>query len=126
MNPKPVLAAADAIVQVFDWGELQWFANGKIGNTQTMTVGKCILKPGRANFHHLHPNCEEILQVVSGRIIHSLGQESHAMGPGDTIVVPPNVTHNARNIGDEDAVMTIIFSTADRQTQAIGDGAGKY
>ena len=124
MSKKSVWNAMDAIVQEFDWGELHWFANGKIGNTQTMTVGKCILKAGYANFRHLHPNCEEILQLISGRIVHSLGDEQYPMGPGDTIVVPPNVVHNAKNVGDEDAIMTIIFSTPDRQTEVIGDGAG--
>ena len=43
------------------------------------------------------------------------------MGPGDTIVVPPNVVHNARNEGDGTAVMSILFSTPDRQTVVVDD-----
>ena len=38
------------------------------------------------------------------------------MGPGDTIVIPANVVHNASNDGDDVAIMTIMFSTPDRQT----------
>lgn len=117
-NGNQIVQAEDAVLQTFAWGQLRWFANGQIGNSQTMTVGQCVLKPGCANFRHSHPNCEEILQVTSGRIIHSLADETFPMGPGDTIVIPPHVIHNAQNVGDGDAVMTIVFSTPNRATDA--------
>ena len=121
MTEKIVLSAAEATVQEFDWGELVWYANGKMGNSETMTFGRAVLKAGQANFRHSHPNCEEILHVLSGRIIHSLGDEFYPMGPGDTIVIPANVVHNASNDGNDTAIMTIIFSTPDRQTDVADE-----
>ena len=121
MNQETVLTAADATVQEFDWGELVWYANGKMGNSETMTFGRCVLKAGHANFRHSHPNCEEILHVLSGRIVHSLGDDTFPMGPGDTVVIPPHVVHNASNDGDQAAIMTILFSTADRQTDVVDE-----
>ncbi len=121
MNERIALPAAAATVQEFDWGELVWYANGKMGNSATMTFGRAVLKAGHANFRHSHPNCEEILHVLSGRIIHSLGDELFPMGPGDTIVISANVVHNASNDGDETAVMTIMFSTPDRQTDVADE-----
>lgn len=121
MAQEIVLPASEATVQEFDFGELVWYANGKIGNSETMTFGRAILKAGQANFRHYHPNCEEILHVLSGRIVHSLGDELYPMGPGDTIVVPPEVVHNASNDGEETAVMSILFSTPDRQTVVVDD-----
>jgi quercetin dioxygenase-like cupin family protein len=38
------------------------------------------------------------------------------MNVGDAISIPPNFKHQARNIGDEDAILHISFSSADRQT----------
>ena len=38
------------------------------------------------------------------------------MNPGDTISIPAGVIHNATNIGDEEAIMVISFSSADRHT----------
>ena len=38
------------------------------------------------------------------------------MEPGDTITVPAGVYHGAVNLGEEEAVMTIVFDTPDRQT----------
>ncbi len=113
---KPVLAASEAVVQQFDWGRLDWFVNAQIGNSNDMTLGKCTIRPGSENPRHYHPNCEEILQVISGKIAHTMGDDVFEMGPGDTIVIPPNIMHNARNVGSQDAVMTIAFSAADRQT----------
>ena len=39
------------------------------------------------------------------------------LAEGDTIVVPPDFPHQARNVGDIDAVLLIAFSSADRQVK---------
>jgi quercetin dioxygenase-like cupin family protein len=114
---KPVVKPNDAIVQEFDWGQLRWLANGKIGNSGDMTFGQCLIKPGCENPRHLHPNCEEILYVISGKIMHTLEDDVFEMGSGDTVVIPPNLMHNARNVGTETAVMMIAYSSPDRQTK---------
>ena len=121
MTQNTVFSASDATVQEFEWGELVWYASGQIGNSAEMTFGRAVIKPGYENFKHSHPNCEEVLHVLSGRIVHSLGDELFPMGPGDTISIPPNVVHNARNDGDEVAIMTIMFSTPDRQTDFVDE-----
>ncbi|TVR54405.1 MAG: cupin domain-containing protein [Puniceicoccaceae bacterium] len=101
----------------FDWGELTWFASGPLGNADDLTVGRCILRPGRANPRHYHPNCSEVLLVLSGRIRHTDADgASREMGPEDTVTIPANIWHQAENIGSEDAVLLIAFSSADRQT----------
>ena len=43
------------------------------------------------------------------------GSESE-MKPGDTVTIPPNVWHRATNIGDSEALLFIVFTSADRQT----------
>src|SRR6202790_134719 len=78
----------------FDWGSLNWYASGALGNSSEVTVGSCRLKPGRSNPRHYHPNCSEILVVIEGEIRHTMadGTESE-MRPGDTVTVLPNVWH---------------------------------
>jgi len=103
----------------FDWGELTWFASGGQGNADDMTVGRCILKAGAANPRHRHPNCAEILVVQKGRIRHTgPGGAERELGPGDTATIPPNVWHQARNVGEGEAVLFIAFSSANRQTES--------
>lgn len=106
-----------AASQPFEWGRLTWFASGSLGNSSAMTVGLCEISPGAANPRHVHPNCEEVLHVLRGRIVHTLGDEEVVLEAGDTIAVPPLVAHNARNVGEEVAELLVAFSSAERQTR---------
>jgi quercetin dioxygenase-like cupin family protein len=117
------LRAADAAQTVeFDWGRLHWYASGALGNSEHLTVGRCVIKPGRENPRHGHPGCEEVLHLLSGRVEHFVeGKGWLAMAPGDTITISPRVEHCARNVGDEDAHLLICFSTKDRKTMHGGE-----
>ncbi len=100
------------------WGELRWFTSAELKNSRTMTTGVAIIRPGQSNPVHLHPNCDEILHVVSGKILHTMNEVSVEMNAGDTVSIPQGVLHNATNIGNEDAVLSIAFSSAFRE--AVG------
>ena len=112
-----IVTADQAENVVFDWGQLTWYADHKLGNSEEMTVGRCVLKPGCGNPRHYHPNCSEILVVVQGQIRHTSaeGKETELM-QGDTVTIPRNVWHCAVNIGREDAILFIAFSSAERLT----------
>jgi quercetin dioxygenase-like cupin family protein len=110
-----VTRAADRQVIEQTWGRITWYASGPLGNSATMTVGEAVIKPGQENPRHYHPNCDEILHVVRGRILHSMGTQQVEMTVGDTVSIPTGVRHNARNIGTEDAVLAISFSSAHRE-----------
>jgi quercetin dioxygenase-like cupin family protein len=105
----------DVRVESQSWGRLEWMVSGAIGNSETLTVGKCFIQPGENNPPHVHPNCDEVLHVVRGTIRHRVGDEYLEMGPGDTISIPTGFVHNAQNIGDDEAEFVIIFNTAERQ-----------
>jgi quercetin dioxygenase-like cupin family protein len=110
-----VTRAADRQVLEQTWGRITWYASGPLGNSATMTVGEAVIRPGQENPRHYHPNCDEILHVVRGRILHSMGTQQVEMTVGDTVSIPTGVRHNARNIGMEDAVLAISFSSAHRE-----------
>lgn len=107
--------ANDRQVEHAGWGRLEWMVSGALGNSTTMTVGRCYIEPGSQNPRHHHPNCDEVLHVLQGSIEHSCDDEVVAMGPGDTISIPAGVVHNARNVGSEQAVFVISFSAPDRR-----------
>jgi len=101
-----------------DWGSLTWYANAALGNSDQMTVGKCVIKPGMANPIHSHPNCYETLVVMEGRIEHMVENGAYVpMAVGDAITIPANIRHNARNVGSRDAVLYIAFSSGVRETK---------
>ena len=117
MEDFVVRKADRADAQEFDWGSLTWWACGAMGNSERMTVGRCVIKPGCRNPAHSHPNCEEVLHVLRGRIVHHFaGRERVEMEAGDTVTVRPNVSHHAENVGEEEAVLLIAFSSPKRET----------
>jgi quercetin dioxygenase-like cupin family protein len=100
-----------------EWGQLTWFANDQLGNTDYLTLGRCILYPNQANPRHYHPNCDEVLTVIQGKIRHTwINGEDVEMSEGDTITIPRGMMHQARNIGPGNAVLLIAFTSANRQT----------
>jgi mannose-6-phosphate isomerase-like protein (cupin superfamily) len=110
------------LIEPMPWGRLEWSVSARIGNSETMTIGTCFLDPGHQNGRHYHPNCDEVLRVVRGRIIQTWGDTEVEMSAGDVVSIPSGVVHYARNIGDEEAELAIAFSSAYRETVDV-DGA---
>jgi quercetin dioxygenase-like cupin family protein len=107
---------ADYKVILAEWGDLTWFVSKEQKSSETLTVGKAVLKPGFESPRHYHPNCDEVLHVVKGKISHAVeGGKTVEMSEGDTIMIPANIRHNAKNIGREEAVMFLSFSSAERK-----------
>jgi len=108
-------AAADRIAE--DWGTLTWLAGQKIGNAEGLTLGRVVIRKGQSNPRHSHPNCEEALYLLSGRLEHTLGDEKVILEAGDTIVLDAGIPHNATSIGGEDADMIVAYSSGLRGFQ---------
>ena len=120
MPKATILHAHQCQTVTADWGSLTWYACGELGNSDEMTVGKCVIKAGCENPLHSHPNCSEVLVVQQGRIRHLIEDgKAVEMGPGDVITVPPLLAHNARNISEQDAVLFIAFSSAFRKATPV-------
>lgn len=118
-NEASISRTTDRLVEEQPWGRLEWMVSGQLANSETMTVGLCYIEPGQENPRHLHPNCDEVLHVLQGTIEHSAGDDVINMGPGDTVSIPTAMLHNARNIGTDQAVFVIAFSSANRE--AVGE-----
>ena len=96
------------------WGSLRWLAGQQTGNAQGVTLGRVIIKKGQANPRHIHPNCEEVLYLLRGRLEHLIGGERVLQEAGDKVVVAAGTPHVAKSIGDEDAEMLVAYSSGVR------------
>jgi quercetin dioxygenase-like cupin family protein len=114
MRSDYVRAVKDQPVIEEDWGALVWLVGTKQLAGSEQTFGVVTIKPGRRNPLHSHPNCEELLYVMSGRCEHRIGEELHELAPGDVICIPRNTRHWARALGAEPLVAVISFSSPDR------------
>jgi quercetin dioxygenase-like cupin family protein len=67
------------------------------GERQTMV--RYIYAPGSVFPEHHHPQ-EQITTVLTGQIEFEIAGERQLFGPGDVGVIPGNVPHGARVVGD--------------------------
>ncbi len=96
------------------WGSLTWLAGSNVSTGDTLTLGRVVIRRGQSNPRHAHSNCCEALYLLSGRLRHTVGTEEVILEPGDTLIVPPGVFHNAETIGEEDADMIVAYDSAQR------------
>ncbi|WP_337101111.1 cupin domain-containing protein [Paenibacillus sp. YIM B09110] len=98
------------------WGKIQWLCGKEIDPDAEMTFGMVYIEAGKENNRHIHPNCEEIIFVLSGECDHTLGDDVYHLEPGMMLRIPRGVPHNARVTSWEPCRMIITYSSADRQT----------
>jgi len=111
-----VTDAALLPTEKFDWGTLKWLCNATLVPGAMQTVGIAEILPGKRNPVHFHPNCEEVLYVLSGQGRHSFDDRAVDLKAGMTIRIPAGVKHNMFNTGTEPLTALITFSSGDRKT----------
>lgn len=100
------------------WGTISWLVGAKEMPGAEQTFGIVTIHPNQRNPLHTHPNCEELLYVISGKCDHKLGDEMYHLTPGSVIRIPRGVKHWARCTSEEPLVAAISFSDPDRQTES--------
>ncbi|GAC1642856.1 MAG: hypothetical protein NVS4B8_12410 [Herpetosiphon sp.] len=122
MKTKNVVGHLTDHVAVMDWGQISWLVGAQEMPGAAQTFGVVTIAPGKRNPLHAHPNCEELLYVISGECSHKLGDEMFELKPGDVIRIPQGVQHWAKCTSSEPLVAVISFSSADRQVENFETG----
>jgi mannose-6-phosphate isomerase-like protein (cupin superfamily) len=120
-----VTDAASLPVEQSAWGTLQWICNEKLMPGAAQTVGLATTLPGKQNPVHYHPNCEEVLFVLSGQGLHSYDDRTVELKAGMTIRIPRGVKHNLVNTATETLRTLISFSSGDRKTVFLEEQIAK-
>ena len=106
----------------FPWGAIKWLCNDQIDPESEMTFGTVYINAGQSNPLHYHPNCEELIYIISGECDHTLDGQAYPMKPGMMMRIPQGVKHKAANTGWAPVMMVICYSSADRQTVMCEEG----
>lgn len=107
------------------WGSLKWVCNSKLSPGAAQTVGTAMILPGKQNPVHFHPNCEEVLYMVSGKGVHTFDGRKVELKAGMTIRIPAGVKHNLINTGTEPIHTFMAFSSGDRKSVFLDQPAAK-
>lgn len=86
---------------------LRHLVDASDGSTQ-LYLGQQWLQPGEQVLDHTHP-CEEILHFLTGKATIRLGETTHAVSAGDSVIIPAGVLHGFSNTGDTELQLFVIF-----------------
>ena len=101
--------AQEVAAQVEDWGTLRWLSHPPATGAKELTVIDVGLAPGKGHNFHKHPDQEEVILVVAGKVEQWVDREKRTLGPGDSAFIPADVVHASFNIGDSDAKIIAIL-----------------
>ncbi|MEY9994322.1 putative monooxygenase [Streptomyces sp. V4I8] len=68
-------------------------------------MGLAIIRPGERISEHYHPYSEEFIYVVEGRLEVDLDGETFPLRSDQGLMIPIDMRHRFRNVGDEEARM---------------------
>jgi quercetin dioxygenase-like cupin family protein len=105
--------------QEHPWGWIRWLMNDKLDRKSKMTFGVVEINAGQTNPLHVHPNCEELIYIISGSCEHRLGSQTVTLKTGDVLRIPRGVPHKAETSEKEPVQAVIVYSSGDRQFEVV-------
>lgn len=93
---------------------MQWLAEDRSYPGAGLSLARMTVRPGQTSPAHQHPNCNEVIHVLTGQISERLAGRWVEAGPGDTVFVPAGTAHQTRCVGSDEAVMMIAYSAGTR------------
>jgi quercetin dioxygenase-like cupin family protein len=115
MSGKFVMAK-EVAAEELDWGQLRWLSHPPSTGARQLTVIDVTLAPGKGHDFHKHPDQEEVLYVVAGKVEQWVDREKRMLDAGDSAFVPAGMVHASFNAGDSDAKIVAILGPC------VGDG----
>ena len=93
-----------------DWGSTAFVSNPGATGAKQLTVMEVILTPGNGHNFHKHPDQEEVIYVIEGKIEQWLENARRELGPSEAVFIPADVVHASFNIGTKPAKLHVTLS----------------
>ena len=102
-------------IESHDWGTMTWLADATTGAASTVSVARMVLNPGQSSPLHHHPNCEEVVLLESGTVVHEIGGVLVEHEPETCAVIPSGSAHFTKNIGASAARLLVTYGSPSRE-----------
>lgn len=103
----------------YPWGWIRWVMNSELDPAASQTFGIVEIEPGQRNPLHKHPNCEELLYVLSGSLENIVGGQRVVLHAGDILRIPADTPHQGINNSNQPMRAVIAYSSGTRQMVAL-------
>jgi quercetin dioxygenase-like cupin family protein len=115
------VTSREAEVEELPWGPHEWLARAGLTESRLLQLVRVTMPAGKAHRFHRHPEMEELLYVVAGRLEQWVGREKRVLGPGELAHVPIDTVHGSYNVFDRPAVFLAVLSPAACQGPVLID-----
>lgn len=102
----------DVETTAFDWGTAGMRASPPSTGCTTFVVMDVVLAPGACHSFHKHPDQDEMIIVLEGRIVQWLEREHAELGAGDSVYIDRDVVHGSYNDFGEPARLQVVLAPA--------------
>lgn len=83
---------------VFDWGSITWLVSPSSVTGASSTLGEVIINPGQGHDRHTHPEADEVLYIVEGTGVQTVGGgPEFPVSAGDAVWIPKGTEHSTFN-----------------------------
>ena len=92
-----------------DWGIFRSVIDPPSTGAKRLTVVEATFAPGTGHSFHKHPDQEEVIYVVAGKLEQWVDREKRILGSGDVVFIPAGMVHALFNAGEGHAKLIAIF-----------------
>lgn len=103
------LEAKQIDAEKLPWGQLAWHSRPAVTGAKQLVTIEVTMRQGGGHSFHKHPNQEELIYVISGRIEQWLDKDKKILGAGDSVFIPAGVVHASFNDFRDDAKVLAIL-----------------
>jgi oxalate decarboxylase/phosphoglucose isomerase-like protein (cupin superfamily) len=107
--------------RVFDWGTIKWLVTPHLDGPIGLTTGEVIIYPGTGHDPHTHPGEEEMIYVVSGEGVQTVGDgEPFVIREGDALYIPKDTLHSTYNTTWRPLRLVVVYTPGGAETGLDG------
>lgn len=115
----------DLSTETFSWGSIKWGVTADRFPGAPITVGEVVINPTKGHDIHTHPESDEVLHVIEGEGVQTVGDSGEfAVRAGDSVYIPRGTEHSTFNTGWRQLRLIAIYSPGG--AEAALQGAPDY
>jgi len=79
-------------------------------HTKKTGIHYAMFPPGQQSSAHTHAETEELVYIVKGKGTITAGDETQSYAANHLVYIPPGVTHQYKNAGNEEMILLVIYN----------------
>ena len=125
IGSRRFVTAGELIADEVPWGRNEWLSRLDVTGGDHLMLCRVHVPPGAGHAFHKHPELDEIIYVISGRVEQWVDQERRDLAPGEIAHIPMGVVHASFNAGNEMLTLLAILSPGRCSGEFVVDVSGE-